>query len=212
MSSSGTEQFTNSNFLMDRKAPTPASRGIIRYEDDPVARINEFRAPLELRVEATNDEGELAAWFIDEWWLMLIGRLVEERTTIVLAPTSGSLLHSGVLHQMEMLRRVAPNWRLTAYAYPSDVKSLDDIELLARSPYHEVRFHDQTRPGVENSGRMTAGLPLEELLGSIRREQARINATRPILARIPAHATEHGQSVRNDALSLPDNSDRVHTG
>lgn len=190
MSASGNDQFMNSNFQMDRRPPEGVRREVVTFDHGDTSQFENLPGPADLVLETTNDGGDLAAWFVDEWWLHLIERLAEQPVTIVIAPTPVSLLHSSVLHQMEMLHRVSPNWRLMAYAFPTDVRSLDDIELIARSPYHEVRLIDDLRPGAEHSERMTTGLPLDELIGSIRRAQADVNLNLPVLVRLPAKAAE----------------------
>lgn len=150
----------------------------------------EFPAgPKELTIEATNDEGELAVWFDDYWWTDLIERWGYDPVTLHLAATSAALTHPVVLHQMEMVCRVAPRWRMVGHAYRTDISSDDSIELLAASPYHEVRFIDEARPGgpaLSSPGRVD--LPIEELFGRIRTEQIRIGATRPVMVRLPSRS------------------------
>ena len=141
----------------------------------------------ELTIEATNADGELALWFDDYWWTDLIERWGHDSVTLHLAPTPGALTHPVVLHQMEMVCRVAPRWRMVGHAYRTDISSADSIELLASSPYHEVRFVDQARPdGSDSTRRGSLDLTVEELFGRIRREQIRVGSTRPVLVRLPA--------------------------
>ncbi len=145
--------------------------------------------PKELTIEATNREGELAQWFDDYWWIDLIERWGFEQVTLHIAPTPGALTHPVVLHQMEMVRRVAPRWRIVGHAYRNDILSDETIESLASSPYHEARFIDQTRPDVPTPARGGSfDWAIEVLFGRIRREQTRIGAARPVLVRLPSDA------------------------
>lgn len=208
MNPSGNEQFIHGNFKMDRRPPGGFRREVVPFADGDISKLADITGPADLVLEATNDGGELAPWFVDEWWVDLIERFAEHPITIVIAPTQASLVNADVLHYMEMLHRVTPNWRLIAFAFPGDLRSLDDIELIARSPYHEVRFIDSMRPGVKKDERMTTDLPLEELFGGIRRTQAEVNAKRPVLVRLPAKAADvfglwPSQSAFADRRSAP---------
>jgi hypothetical protein len=137
-------------------------------------------------IEATDSAGELAGWFDDYWWTDLIERWGDEAVTLHIAPTQGALLHPIVLHQMEMVSRVAARWRMVGHAYRSDVASDEVVELLASSPYHEVRFIDQPRPeGSLRGGHGTQELGVDEVFARVRREQISIGASRPVLVRLP---------------------------
>jgi len=159
-----------------------AGNGELHDDDAP--------GPIELTIEATNAEGDLAAWFDDFWWTDVIERWGYEPVTIHLAPTPQALLHPVVLHQMEMVRRVAPRWRTVGHVYSHDVTSDDATESIACSPYHEIRFLDKERRGAVESERQGKALPIDELFGRIRREQSRLRTMRPVLVRIPSPATE----------------------
>ena len=62
----------------------------------------------------------------------------------------------------------------------------DAIDRLATSPYHEVRFVDQARPGSPLSERRNWTMSIPELLGRIRAAQSSVGASTPILVRLPA--------------------------
>ncbi|MGB2987285.1 MAG: hypothetical protein WBE26_15560 [Phycisphaerae bacterium] len=143
-------------------------------------------APVELTVEATNAELELAAWFDDDWWTEIVQRWADDPVAVHIAPTPGALLHPMVVHQLEMLLRVTPQWRLIGHTYVDDAVTEDDIAQLASSPYHEIRFIDRPRPGTPVSDRCTWKPSLAELLGRIRQEQSRLGATTPVLVRLPS--------------------------
>ena len=154
-------------------------------------------APVELTIEATNADGELAGWFSDYWWTEVIQRWGEDPVAVHVAPTPSALLHLVVLNKLEMLRRVAPRWRVVGHTYASEVATDDAIESLATSPYDEVRFIDQPRPGVV-SDRGRWELPLGELFACIRRAQERAGTARPILTRLPSSAGEDSGSRTAD--------------
>jgi len=150
--------------------------------------------PLDLTVEATDGHGDLAAWFDDYWWTEVIERWVDVSVTLHLAETPGALLHPVVLHQMEMVCRVAPRWRIVGHAYRDDIAGDEAIEVLACSPYHEIRIKDLARPDRAHSNRLAMPMSVEEMFGRIRREQARIGASRPVLVRLPAGTGAYAES------------------
>ena len=170
-----------------RRPPTKPHHIRIPFDGDGELGDDIVPAPLELAIEATNAEGEVAAWFSDYWWTEVIQRWGEEPVTVHIAPTPSALLHLVVLNKLEMLHRVAPRWRVVGHTYASEVATDDAIESLAISPYDEVRFIDQPRPGVMPDRRRWE-LPLGELFACIRRAQDRSGARRPILTRLPPSA------------------------
>jgi hypothetical protein len=141
--------------------------------------------PVVLTVEATNAAEELASWFDDAWWTRIIRLLADHWVTVHIARTPGALLHPVVLHKVDMLRRVMPQWRLVGHAYAGEVSTADAMNQLARSPYHEVRFSDQRRPGALLPDRGTPGPSLAEILIRVRGEQSREDLSMPILVRAP---------------------------
>ncbi|UCE61175.1 MAG: hypothetical protein JSU63_05380 [Phycisphaerales bacterium] len=171
-----------------RRPPGEVVRVTARFDSDGVLQEDLTSAPAEVMIEATDSEGEVAVWFDDYWWTDLIERWVDDPITLHITQTPGALLHPVVLHQMEMVGRVAPRWRMVGHSYRSDVSTDDAIESLACSAYHEVRFLDQTRPGAPRSDREGLDLSVDELFGRIRREQVRLGATRPVLVRLPAQS------------------------
>ena len=142
--------------------------------------------PIELTIEATNGEGEPAEWLDDGWWTAAIERWGDETVTVHVAPTPNALLHPVTLHQLEMLRRVAPRWRMVGHVFVEAVSSESEIRQIAASPYDQIRFLEGPRSEAARSDR---GLPrpsVEELLGRIRREEAELGVTRPVLVRLPS--------------------------
>ncbi len=96
--------------------------------------------PIELCIEATDAEGKLVPWLTDEWWIRTHSFCKDRTVTIVILPTTRSLLDSVVLYQLEMVRRIAPKWRIIGYAYATDTKSETNAEAWANTPYDEIRF------------------------------------------------------------------------
>lgn len=152
-------------------------------------------APTDLTIEATNDDGEVAEWFDDTWWTGVVRSWGDAAVTLHVAPTPGALLHPIVLHHMEMVGRILPRWRIVGHAYRDDVVTDDAIEMLARSPYHEVQFLDRPRPTEPLSDRCDLAPPLEELFGRIRCKQLHLATTRPILVRLPADSLADAASA-----------------
>ena len=171
-----------------RRPPTEPHHIRVSFEGGGELGDDIVPAPVELIIEATNAAGELAGWFSDYWWTEVIQRWGEEPVTVHIAPTPSALLHPVMLNKLEMLRRVASRWRVVGHTYASEVATDDAIESLATSPYDEVRFIDQPRPGVLPDRRRWE-LPLGELFGCIRRAQERAGTVRPILTRLPSSTT-----------------------
>jgi len=152
--------------------------------------------PVEVTIQATNADGALADWLTDEWWAQLIVPWAERSVVLHVAATPAALLHPVVLHQLEMLRRVVPRWRLVGYVYRDDFAVPGDIELAARAAYDEIRIYDQARPGRAETARMGCGMPTEQVLGEIRREQVRLGTSSPVLVRLPALTTTVARTPR----------------
>lgn len=175
----------------ERRRRPPGNPVFIRATFDRGLHLgNEAPAPTDLTVEATNADREPAEWFDDVWWTALIELWGNAALTLHIAPTPAALLHPVVLHQIEMVSRVAPRWRIVGHAYRDEVITDDAVEALARSPYHEVRFIDQGTPSARQGDRCDWAPTLQELFGRIRREQSRRRAVRPILVRLPAQSAD----------------------
>lgn len=169
-----------------RRPPRSPARIVATYDlgGDLVERISP--GPVEIVIEATNEAGELAPWFDDAWWTELIQRRGDDPVTIHIRATPGALLHPVVLHQVEMIRRVTPIWRIIGTAIRDDLATDEAIALVARSLYHLVRFHDESDAGAAETGSCPPHMPIDELFGRIRREQKRLGVTGPGLVRLPA--------------------------
>lgn len=180
---------TRSNTQRLRRPPREPARLRIPWDGDGAFGDDAVDGPLELTLEATNDAGLLAVWCDDVWWTEAITRWGDQPAVVYLAPTPGALLHPVVLHQLEMVFRIAPLWRLIGETYAEDFSDYDAIETLARSAYHEVRFLECPRPTRPTAHRRLEPMSIDELFGRIRREQLRLGATRPILVRLPSPQT-----------------------
>jgi hypothetical protein len=141
-------------------------------------------APTDMYLEVTNSEGAVAEWFNDFWWTELLERWASEPVTLHIAATPGALLDPTVLHQLEMVGRVAPRWRMVGHAYRDAVSTDDHVRTLATTPYHEVRFTDEPHT-MDGASDGHGGWSVGELFGRIRGEQTRVTTRHPILVRLP---------------------------
>lgn len=185
-----------SSVSRQRQAPCGARSAIIGCEDDGSLSQVES-APAELRLNATDADGEVAVWFDDAWWMELLGKWSDEPMTIHIEPTREALLHPVVLHHIEMLRRVAPRWRVVGHGYITDVGNASSAVAIARSAYHDVRILDCPRPGV-GAADVSGQLTVSELFQKIRQEQERISRSRPILTRVPAETASSSEGQASE--------------
>ncbi len=179
----------------------------VRVLLEGMGEIEETKAtgPVHLNLEATDQHGDVAAWFDDFWWTELMQRWSDRMVTIQIAATPHAVLHPVITYHMDMLNRVMPRWRTIAFTYASDFADAESVNAIARSPFHEVRFIDGPRPESKNLGQRISGdVRLDALFGDIRREQYRIGASRPILTRLPLSVTA-ASTMATEAF-LSDNS------
>ena len=182
------EAITEAREATRRLRRPPSSPVHLRVSVDSGGELAEDvpSGPVELTVEVTNGEGKLADWLDDGWWTTAIERWGDDTLTVHVAPTPNALLHPVTLHQLEMLRRVAPRWRIVGHAFLEDLTSESDIRLIAASPYDQIRFLDGPRSNAAQSKRDLPRLSVEEIFGQIRREEAELGVTRPVLVRLPS--------------------------
>ncbi|MCH8150689.1 MAG: hypothetical protein IH987_22410 [Planctomycetes bacterium] len=184
-----------------RQAPTAPCRLTIGVDADGTLGKFAADASLELTLETTDADGEIATWFDDSWWTEIIDRFGEKKLTIHIAPTPGALLHLVILYHLDMIYRVAPQWRVVGHAYRNDLDDSNAVAKLAKGAYHEVRFFDQDRPGTMRSDRGLTGLPLDELFGQIRHEQTRLGRTAPVLVRVPSSVGSRAERQESERRS-----------
>ena len=169
-----------------RRAPGTTLQIVLSFASEGRLPDDNGLGPVELTIEATNADRDLAGWCDDDWWTEMIVRWADRPVTVRLSPTPGAMLHPVILYQLEMLRRVTPNWRLVGYGYRDDVVTDGEVMTIARSGYHEVRFIDEPRPDLRASNRFGSPLRLDELFGRVRRAQAQLGMTTPVLVRLPS--------------------------
>ena len=171
-----------------RCRPNDRTVVVVAFDSDGELEITSSTGPLELIVEATGPDGELADWLVDAWWTAAVQTWSCRTVTLHISPTPGGLLHPVVLSHLEMVRRVSPGWRIVGHANTEEITAGDVSGQLATSPYHEIRFVDRSRPSASTSEDGTRPTPLEELFARVRREQERHGAAGPILTRLPCDA------------------------
>ncbi len=174
----------------EKRRHAPETSRVVRCPFGRGVHVEAFEphGPFELRLEATDGAGSLAAWLDDAWWTDILQRWGDDAVTIISEPTRDALLHPVLLHQLEMLRRVAPGWRIVGVAFRNDFAATDFVAVgtLAAGPYHEVRFVDAVRP-ARSAEASSASVPtLAELFAAIRAEQERTGRSTPVLVRMPA--------------------------
>ena len=172
-----------------RRSPRSHRSIVVPFEqgEDLLPTLHE--CPAEITIEATDAHAALALWLNDAWCLDILKRWADEPLAIHVAPTPGAVLHPVVLHLVEMVRRVAPRWRLVGHMHVEDVRTQGEIEKLASSMFHEVRFIDAARRDGMRDDRTNrtdgAVRPIAELLGLLRAEQIRFATTTPVWVRVP---------------------------
>ena len=166
-----------------RRRPTGDSRLEVRFDEVLAVGIAADGPPAEVLIHATNSEGEIAPWLTDEWWMEMVGRWADEPLVVQVMPTPGALLHSVVLAQVEMLRRVAPAWRLIGHAHVAELHSEESVRLVAASPYHEIRVPAESPPTDAKSPSQRPAR-IEQVFSRIRERQQELGATKPILIRL----------------------------
>lgn len=189
-----------------RQPPSAPHRVEVPFTGDGGFEVPEDDAPLELTLEVTDADGEIAPWFDDHWWTELINTWADRIATIHIAPTPFALQHIVVLHHLEMLCRVAPRWRIVGHGYRDDLDGADSIAALVKSAYHEIRIIDRPRPGMGIATRKLEGAGLDELFGQVRREQQRLDRTTPTLVRVPSTeppASQDGRTVVDKQGTAP---------
>lgn len=123
-----------------RRPPSGPWSRRVTYEGTGEIEAVAAEGPVELILEATNDDGELSAWFDDFWWVDVLTLYQKRAVTLHIAPTRDAVLHPVVLHQLEMLRRVEPQWQSVGYLLENELSSMEQVKALAAAPYHELRI------------------------------------------------------------------------
>ena len=167
--------------MQRRRKPNAGLVVHIPFEGSDDFDVNNMEPPAELHLDATGPSGETAIWLDDYFWLELIRRWSAEPLTIHFHPTPKSLLHPTVIHQLKMLRRVAPKWRLVGHCYLDDLAPEGQIAEVALAVHHEIRIMDAAQPGDTHRGKQAHPLRIQNVVARIRRIQAANDRTTPII-------------------------------
>ncbi|MCB9849738.1 MAG: hypothetical protein H6817_03445 [Phycisphaerales bacterium] len=161
-----------------RRKPGAGAPRLIPFDGGEIQPVDPQQAPSEIALEATGPSGEPAHWLDDFFWVDLLQAWSRESMTIRFLPTPDALLHPVVIHQVNMLRRVATNWRIAGHCYVHDLAPDGMIAQAALSPYHEIHLIDGRREG---SAATAHALRIEDALARIRRVQVANSRNTPIL-------------------------------
>ena len=151
----------------------------------------EATRPLELIIAPTDSNGEPVVWLTDAWWIETVQLWKDQPVTVHLLATPDSLLNPVILHQLNMLKRVVPQWKVAAEGYVGDIRGSERLEYLALSPYDDVRLIDGHRPGSPIGSSACDGLA--EVCARIGEIQAKHRITRPIITTLasPTQIPDH---------------------
>ncbi len=169
-----------------RRAPGAPVRLRFPFSDPVTVDDETASGPIQLELEVTGGTGDFAVWLDDEWWAEAITHWADDDVTVLVGQTPSALAHPILRHQLDMLRRVVPSWRLVAYAYRDDIEGDVEMEAVATSPYHEIRFIDELRSNRASAARVQPVPALPVLFSRIRKVQSRRRVSTPILVRLPA--------------------------
>ncbi len=134
--------------------------------------------PQEIHLEATNNDADAAPWLDDYFWMELMQRWSDAPVSVHFQATKGSLLHGVIIHQLNMLRRVVPHWRLIGHCYLSDLEAEGVIEQAAVTVYHEIHVIDGRRPGAADSRHP---MRIEDAIATMRKVQRANKRNTPIV-------------------------------
>jgi hypothetical protein len=151
--------------------------------------------PAELWLEATTPEGVLSPWLNDLWWSDVLQAWGDELLSVHILPTPTALLHPWLNSQLKMVRRVAPRWRLVGHAYAHECSQDTELEAIATSLYHEVRFIETAPPSGENG---SADKPtVAELIRRVRDRQTELGIQQPVLVCLPMGKSDAVRQLRD---------------
>jgi hypothetical protein len=150
----------------------------------PFNGLDDFTAdpsdpPAEIALEATGQHGETAIWLDDFFWLSLLKPWSQFPVTIRFHATPDSLLHPVILHQLNMLRRVAPAWRIVGECTADYLADPDRLHTAALSAYHELHVVDDPQGASPTS---VTSSELDNMLAQMRQIQGANQRTTPIVA------------------------------
>ena len=169
-----------------RRAPGGIKTVHIKADSDGTLGDELGLFPTDIRIEATYDDGQIATWFSDDWWIELLQRYKDRPLTLHMMPTAEALLHPIVLHELEMVRRLQTPWRLIGHCYLSDIGHPMLISKIVASPYDEIRVVTENRPNNGKAVLRTSQLSLAELLERVKSQQMAEQSVYPLLTRAPS--------------------------
>ncbi|GMU37270.1 MAG: hypothetical protein KJ057_06635 [Phycisphaerae bacterium] len=134
-----TETSTRKRTVRTRTVPVEVLKRTIPWGGTGRIEVGPNAGPVELILEVTGPDGDLASWFDDFWWVDALTMYKDRSVTVHIAPTPGAVLSPVVLHQMQMLRRVEPRWTAIGYLRAEELSDPEIPRKLRGVPYHEVR-------------------------------------------------------------------------
>lgn len=142
--------------------------------------------PQDLKLEVTQENGQIAVWFDDTWWLEALRRWKDVSLNLHILPSPDALLHPIVLHELDMVRRLQLSWRLIGHCYLSDIAQPTVLQRVAVNQYDEVRVIDRDRASTDAYDARPAKFTFAELNEKVRALQAMEKVSTPLLTRAPA--------------------------
>lgn len=127
-----------------RKSPTLPQRIYFTVAGQEECLEIEPNGAIELCIETTDAQGILVPWLTDEWWIRTHSVCKDRIVTVIILPTPGGVLDSVVIYQLEMVRRIAPKWRIIGYALGEDAGKEPQLDRWITTPYDEIRFCEKS--------------------------------------------------------------------
>jgi hypothetical protein len=159
-------------------APTPPQRVFLEAAGLGQCPPLSPDVSLEIYVEVTTAEGHRAPWLVDEWWIQTHSLCGQRPVTIVIMPTPHALLDDVLKHQLEMVRRIVPEWRLIGYATFEEAHCNPNPDGWTLTPYDEIRFCGEGQPTVKVE-RLVAGAAQLPRVQGRRRACLRLSRSTP---------------------------------
>ena len=193
--------------LMDRRKVTTARRHrpssvdvrVLTADGDGALGPEIAPTPSEVHLEVTYNDGQVVTWFDDNWWLEILRRWKDRPLTIHFKPTPDALLHSFLIHELEMVRRLMVPWRLVGHCYLSDIGHPLLMSRVAVNPYDEIRIIDMERPSSDEFETKPSNVRFEDVISRVHEIQHRERIGRPIITRAP---DPNGSVLASDSSTL----------
>ncbi|MCG3129715.1 MAG: hypothetical protein FLDDKLPJ_00450 [Phycisphaerae bacterium] len=160
-----TETSTRKRTVRARTVPVEVLKRTIPWGGTGRIEGGPNAGPVELILEATAPDGELASWFDDFWWVDALTTYKDRPVTVHIAPTPGAVLSPVVLHQMQMLRRVEPRWTSIGYLRAEELSDPGIPQKLRGVPYHEIRVIVRSARKLTDAARDEGDRRIAAILG-----------------------------------------------